>query len=291
MSKKVTDITFDEAKKVVVDVIDLILEFTISAATAVPNVGFEYASKELKILQQQIRDCSGPFLDESVADAYIQTPYGLVLNWQPIISEQLNQFNQAHIAIADFNVKNPGLIEYELLDICESRRKQIIRINEISNYIFSQIKSDPNNKSHIFAFFFNHILKTQETEYSFIDLIEKTLDKIKLHDTSMNFNVQAIFSVVSPILTKNNKYITDGRAIRDLLAHNQFELTFDNVTWKIHLKSPENWNFTFDREFTAQGFIEFESLTDLLYKSTFIIVCLVMLNNILKNRFVRPPLI
>jgi len=291
MSKNVTDITFNEAKKVVFDVIDLILEFTISAATAVPNVGFEKATKELRTLQQQIHDCDRPFLDESVADAYVQIPYALILNWQPIISKQLNQFNQAHITIADFTVRNPGIIEYELLGIDASRRKQIIKINEISNYIFSLIKSDPNNKSHIFAFFFSHIMKTQETEYAFIDLIQGTLDKINRHDSSINFNIPAIFSVNDPILTRNKKYITDGRAIRDLLAHNQFELIFDNGTWKIHFQSPPNWNFEYDVEFTAQEFIQFESLTDLLYKSTFIVVCLVMLNNIVKNRFVRPPLI
>ena len=290
MKNKIRDVSFPDAKKAGMNVIDLILEFTISARKTVPGLGFEKVTKDLQILKEQIRTCDEPFLDESVAETYVGLSLHQIINWYEPIRPQLRQFYGAHLRIADFAFEHPEIIEYDLLNICEARREQVIKVNEISNYIIPNIRSNKNDKAAIYALFYNHILKTESTEYTFIDALAEFVKKMKESDSLVNINMREIFSVLKAVPTKNHKFVTDGRAIRSLLAHNHFKLIFNNNSWSVHFQSPFDWDYAYHRTFTGDQFIEFVSITDLLYKSTFSIIALIMLINILKNRFVRPPL-
>ena len=153
-----------------------------------------------------------------------------------------------------------------------------------------KIKSDKNDRISIYALFYNHILKTESTEYAFINALAEFIRKIKEYDSSVNINIRDIFSVTHAVQSKKYKFITDGRTIRNLLAHNQFKLIFNDNSWSVHFKSPFEWDFAYHRTFSDDQFIQFVTVTDLLYKSTFTIIALIMLINILKTRFVRPPL-
>lgn len=291
VSKKVTELSFAEAKKGGMNIIDLILEFTTSAQKVAPGQGFEKITKDLKILKDQIHTCERPFLDHTVADSYVGLSLDQVMNWYEPIKSQLKKFYDAHMMIADFASKNPEVIDYDLLNICESRREQIIQVNEISNDIIPKAKSNKNDKSSIYALFFNHILKTESTEYAFIDALAEFVKTIRKHDPTVNINIREIFSVENAIpYTDSSGFITDGRAIRNLLGHNRFNLISNDTTWSIHFKNPYDQTFAFHKTYTADQFIEFISVTDLLYKSTFTIICLIILNGIIKNHFVRPPL-
>ena len=290
MKNKIRDVSFPDAKKAGMNVIDLILEFTVSALKIAPGLGFEKVTRDLKILKEQIQTCNGPFLDENIAETYVGLSLHQIITWYKPIRPQLGQFYNAHLRIADFAFENPEIIDYDLLNICETRREQVIKVNEISNYIIPNIKSNKNDKAAIYALFYNHILKTESTEYAFIDALAEFVKKMKEHDSLVNINMSEIFSVLKAVPTRNHKFVTDGRAIRSLLAHNHFKLILNDKSWSVHFKSPFDWEYSYHRTFTGDQFIEFVSITDLLYKSTFSIIALIMLINILKNRFVRPPL-
>lgn len=220
------------------------------------------------------------------ANNYLGPMFERILNWHPSISKQLREFFEAHKAIATYASKYPDM-EYNLLKIISPTRENILRVTKVYNYAVKKIIENKNEVIHLYALFYAHILKTEVIEAAFRQQLEYFFKEIRKRESTANLNFLPceIFSISSQVL-KGNALRTDARAIRDSLTHLQYDLKFINDSWEIHFLNFED-GYNFDRIFGRDDFLEFLDLTDLLYKCTFNIVIMLVMNDVVKPRFVK----
>jgi len=126
--------------------------------------------------------------------------------------------------------------------------------------------------------FYVHILRIESIEYSFVSDFKETLRKYGLEK---NFDADEIFSVKKKVQKgwgknkktgrKQRKWRTDGRAIRDCLGHNLYDLDFTKKPWKIKFKGTKK-GFEYKRSFNRDSFIRFMNDTDLLYRTSLMLL-------------------
>jgi len=132
---------------------------------------------------------------------------------------------------------------------------------------------DTQNQSNLFALFYFHVIRVDAFEDSIKNPLKKLLEKYELNQ---KYDVEEIFSVKQKVKRKDNRYITDIRAVRNFLAHFQFEILDNQDEWKIHFKSGDSPKdkIIFDETFSKEQLVEFLNNSNILYQSQFMLTLL-----------------
>ncbi|HJU33777.1 MAG TPA: hypothetical protein VJ695_01520 [Nitrososphaera sp.] len=81
--------------------------------------------------------------------------------------------------------------------------------------------------------------------------------------------------------------ITDGQAMRHALAHNLFDIVFTEASWEICFNNDKASEYTFQRTYTREQFIDFLSRSDYLYPATYVLLISIVAGTIIKLRLLR----
>jgi len=266
----------------------------ISVALGALNIIREYANElyqrkqtaelqnailELDELEQRIQGKSKPLKTELEVDAHFQQVTNQILDFTPEISSQLHSFWNAHIEIATLAATSGR--SYMPMKYAEDNREKILKVNERYTKVVEKMNKDPNDEISIYALFYVHNLRTEVIEHSFVAQFKELLTGFNL---LAKYDPEEIFSVVSKV-GKGKDWRTDARAVRDALSHNKFELVFSGSTWEIQFNNKKHG---FKKTFTRSEFIQFNNHTDLLYRSTLMLIFGLIARTVIKQHLLVP---
>ena len=85
-----------------------------------------------------------------------------------------------------------------------------------------------------------------------------------------------IFSVDFSIKTKTKNVQSDAEIIRHCLAHNKFDISFKDKSWKIHFENVAK-TYVFRKTYTRDQFVEYLYNYGILYRSTWMLTDIIIL--------------
>lgn len=264
----IISLPFSDAQSAAVNLIDNIYELINDISTIRVGQGYDVLAKQLLQMKSEIQSATGPFLDKSVAEMFYKQFIITFTNIHPDITQNLKDFHEAFIDINDFFGKYPTSGDFKLLNFQNERVKQMMKITQISNKVFQALKTDSNNVISICALFAMHSSKTEMAEYALLKELKNYAQLMKKNKETPKFDPVKIFSVNNQISSQRHGYITEARAIRNLLDHHKYDLHFDSTPLTISFQSQagSDWDFSYNRTFTGEEFRNWAATIDLMYK-------------------------
>lgn len=271
-------ISKSDAIKIALGTLNLVRDFAKELHKRKNTLQMENAIAELDELELRITGDSSPLQKNIEVDAHYQPVTNEIINFSPNLSSQLNKFWEAHIEIATI-AESTGK-SYMPMKLAEENREKILAVNEKYLKIAEVVRRDPNNEISMYALFYIHVLRTEVIEFSFIQQFKDLLTEFGL---TGKYDPEEIFSATNKI-GKNNEWKTDARAIRDALAHSKYEIDFIKSPWEIHFKNTKKH---FDKIFDRHEFLQFYYDTDILYKSTLMLIFGLITRTIIKQHLIK----
>lgn len=302
MSKQVghqyaKDLSLGDARRAVDHIISVIHEFVSSIEQALPGRGYGELASTLETLNESVQKCSGRFLSNDTVDWYINQLLETFTRMNPHIEQNLKDFFEAHKEIANFLDKNPGILEYKLLDFQDSTIYKMKENAGDSNLILSTLKQkNYNDKIALRGLFSTFSSMVETSEKAFLEEFITYRDKINQHARNRNMQYQfpfdpvKVFGIRGIVRRDDNRYYTESRAIRHLLDHDHFQIVSNGKICEIHFKSPINdpsWQFQYDKKFTCEEFFNYVAEVDLFYKTATNLLFTFMLLAVLRQCFVK----
>lgn len=200
-----------------------------------PEKKYIDAITNLKFLQNRINKSNSFFLSTEDIIQYCYPMRDMIIQFTPLISKQLNFYWNAHVdMIEKINQEEINVI---LETIDKNKIKQMGILNQLHSKTMKQFLTDTSNLSHLFALFYFHVLRVDTFENSIKNPLKKLLEKYELNHL---LDIESMFSIKHKVKTKNGKYTTDIRVVRNCLAHFKFEILDNQDEWKIYFKSGED---------------------------------------------------
>lgn len=288
--KPAPSLTLQEGKQACKHLIDVIFEFVDSVDKIFPNAGYDVLAQHLTTMKNDVNKASGPFLTEDICNKFIHEFLYSFTHINPSLDTNLQNFNSAYVDISDFFANNPTAGSFQLTNYGNARVTQMVKINQASNEVLTALKTDPCNIVNLHASFAVHSSKTEMSEYGLLNEIKNYEKIMKDNSAQVNFDPIQIFSINNPIQQQNGTFITEARAIRNLIDHHKYDLDLKSNPCTIHFQSQAgpDWNFTYDRKFTGSEYRDYLALLDLFYKCVVNILFCYQLLAVLRAKFVIP---
>jgi len=277
-----TEFSKPHAKVVALNTLDAVRGYAKELYKRNPLVKLEYSIMELDELESRIKGNSNPLRTSLEVDAHFHQITHEIVNFSPQISTQLAQFWKAHLEVASMAESNSK--PYIIMGYIDDNQKQILKVDERYHQVADRIRINQNDEITVYALFYVHILRTEIIEYNFLKQFREMLTDFEL---SQKYDAEEIFSANNKI-RKGRGWKTDARAIRDALSHNKYELFFTDDDWKIHFKNNEE-GYNYDKVFKKEDFFRFQSDTDILYRSTLMLVLDLISRTIIKQHLLQAP--
>ena len=258
------------------------------------NISFHMPEKKhtdaitnLKFLQNKINKNDYSFLSTEDIIQHCYPMRDMIIRFTPLISKQLNFYWNAHIDI--MNKINQKEVNVSLETIDKNKIKQMGILSQLHTKTMKRFLTDTSNLSHLFALFYFHVLRVDTFEKSIKDPLKKLLEKYELNHLC---DVESMFSIKHKIKTKNVKYTTDIRVVRNCLAHFKFEILDNQDEWKIYFKSgkdSEDYAY-YNESFSKEQLVEFLNNSNILYQSQYMLTALLSAITYFKP-FAKEPLL
>ncbi len=239
-------------------------------------------------MKTRILTSKGPFLNRDVCENFVNEFLTTFTRFNVDIEQNLLAFHNAYVEITQFFNQNPGVGSFELTNYGNDRVEQMVKINQASNQTLTSLNKDPCNLTLIHAAFSIHSSKTEISEYSLLKELENYKKLMEQNNATVNFDPIKIFSVNKPIKQKDGSFITEARAIRNLVDHHKVDIDLKTNPCTIHFFSQvgPKWNFNYDRKFTGLEFKDYLALLDAFYKCLVNILFCYQLLQVLRAKFV-----
>lgn len=288
VARSTANLTWSEAQDAVDHIADIIWEFLDSIDKQFPGVGYRKLADDLVSMKTQTRQASQPFLDAASCDSFINQYLQTFTNINNSIDQNLQDFNSAYTEIANFFASNQTAGNFQLTNYGNPRIEQMVKINSASNIILPALKKNPNSIINLYASFAVHSSKTEMAEYALLKEIQNYHKIMGDNSSQVSFDPVEIFSLSSPIQDNRGNFMTEGRAIRNLIDHHKYDVTSSGSTTTIKFDSQadSSWRFTYSRTFTVPEFVDYLALLDFLYKCIVNILFTYQLLAVLRNKFV-----
>jgi len=276
-----TEFSKSHAKIVALNTLDAVRGYAKELYKRNPLVKLEYSIMELDELESRIKGNSNPLRASIEVDAHFHQITHEIVNFLPQISSQLAQFWKAHLEVATIAESNSK--PYTIMGYIDDNQKQILEVDERYRIVSDRIRINQNDEIAVYSLFYIHILRTEIIEYNFLKQFKEMLIDFELNE---KYDAEEIFSANNKI-SKGNVWRTDARAIRDALSHNKYELTFTDSDWKIHFHNNEE-GYNYDKIFKKEDFFRFQTDTDILYRSTLMLVLNLISRTVIKQHLLHP---
>lgn len=273
-----------QAKKLVLDLLDIVITYAEELSQLKPSYNMLNTIREMKSVEDDVKN-NIPLKFSIVVDAKFLLLTNQIINFRSSISWNLKQFWEAQIDMMEISATSKK--HYEPTKQAMANKDKILEVNARYEKTAKRYAKNQNDEVLLYALFYNHILKTETIEHSLLKQFKETLVYFAL---SKNYDAERIFSVTDKIQKgwkkKKGKKIkvwrTDARAIRDCLGHNLYKLNFQKDPWKVHFKSTRK-GFEYDKIFTKNSFTKFMNDTDLLYRSSLMLLFHIVALTIIKQ--------
>jgi hypothetical protein len=290
--KLAKDLTLDEAKKAVNNIIEIINEFLCSIEQAIPHQGYGRLASSLVKLNSDVQKCSGPFLKTATVDDFIQTLFTTFTRMHPNIEKNLQDMFEAQKEIILFLEQHNKPFEYKNLDFDDDIINKMKDVTMYTNQILPKLKqSNYSDMTGINALLLNHSSRVETVVKAFLEELTKYRDKINQYAKTQNipytvkYDPVKIMGVRGTVLRNNGKHYTEATAIRHLIDHHHFKINQNPCT--IHFKSPpKGWEFTYDKTFTCEDFYNFVAEIDTFCKAAVNLLFSIQLLGVLRQKFV-----
>jgi len=288
VSQSCSSLSFSDAQKACEHLIDNIYEFIDSINTVFPGAGYDVLSSHLVNMKARILTAKGPLLTTDECENFIGEFLYTFTHFNPDIEQNLQDFHKAYVEITQFFKDNPGIGSFQLTDYGNDRVEQMVKINHASNEVLVSLKNNPCNVISLYASFSIHSSKTEMSEYALLKELSNYKKIMETNSATVSFDPIKIFSVKNPIQKQDGKFITEARAIRNLIDHHKFDLDVKSNPCSIHFKSQAggDWEFTYDRKFTGLEFKDYLALLDVFYKCLVNLLFCYQLLQVLRAKFV-----
>jgi len=275
------------AKTATLSLFEIIIPFAHELEKIKPSPPIQTAIKQL--IREKIKIQNNTVLNPSVLDTEFAYFVKQIINFRSSISSNLQQFWDAQIDMMDISDKKNK--PYNPAKYAMENKKTILVVN--SRYEKAAIKFSKNldNEVLLYSLFYAHILRIETIEYSFLADFK---DSLKNFGLLKKYDAEKIFSVKRKvkkgwIIDKKTKKMkkawrTDGRAIRDCLGHNAYDLDFSKDPWKIKFKSTKK-GYEYNKSFNRDSFVSFMNNTDLLYRSSLMMLFTIFTLTLCKQHF------
>lgn len=284
----VSSLSFSDAQKACEHLIDNIYEFVDSINMVFPGAGYDVLASHLVSMKAKILTTKDPFLTNDICDKFVGEFLLTFTHFHPDIKQNLQDFHKAYVEITQFFKDNPGVGSFQLTDYGNDRVEQMVKINHASNEVLISLKNDPCNVGALYASFAVHSSKTEMSEYALLKELQNYKKIMERNSATVSFDPIKIFSINNPIETQDGKFITEARAIRNLIDHHKFDLDVKSNPCLIHFKSiaDDKWEFTYDRKFTGLEFKDYLALLDVFYKCLVNLLFCYQLLQVFRAKFV-----
>jgi len=288
-ARPASSLTLEEAKQACKHLIDVIYEFVDSIDKAFPSANYNVLATHLISMKDNIQNASGPFITNDTCDKFIHEFLFSFTHINPDIDENLQEFNNAYTEIANFFASNPNAGNFQLTNYGNERVRQMVKINQASNEVLTAMKNDPCNVTSLYAAFAVHSSKTEMSEFGLLNELQNYVKIMRNNSAQVNFDPIQIFSINNAVQQNGGSFITEARAIRNLIDHHKFDLNARDNSCIIHFKSQvtPKWKFAYDREFTGDEFRDYLALLDLFYKCVVNILFCYQLLAVIRAHFVN----
>lgn len=246
-----------------------------------PEAEYMHPLMDLEELRTRLGSNKIPLRSENEVDYYFNRLTQLIIKHRPSARRQLQSFFDAHLDMAE--ISHEKGIFYNPLKFIQENRSKIERVAEMQETVLEQYNKTPNDEITIYALLFIHILHTQTIAES---TINQLIDTLNASGAISKYNPDEIFAV-DQFFKLKNKTITDGQAMRHALAHNLFDIVFTKSGWEIRFNNDKASEYTFQRTYTREQFIEFLSRSDYLYQASYILLISIVAGAIIKLRLLQ----
>jgi len=244
-----------------------------------PSFNLKFSSAFLGKIKLIIKGILPPFVQQREVDFILQSVTDQIIGIRPNVSGKLRQFWNAHLEMAEISERTGSL--YAPVQLINQNREEILKIADKYNVVVSRFSQNTNDEINLFALFYIHILKIDVIEYSFVKQFRDLLGDFNLRT---QYDPEEIFSAGTKI-RRNRQWRTDGRAIRDSLAHNMYTIEFANNSWVIEFDNRTS-GYNFVRRIPKDEFLTLFVDLDFLYRSSLILVFDMVLSTLIKQHFV-----
>lgn len=237
-------LSFEDAKKASEFLIDNIYEFVDSVDKLSPGQGYDQLAIHLITMKNTIVNSTSVFMTNETCDNFIHEFLFTLTNIHPDIQQNLQDFNDAYTEIGNFFATNSSAGNFQLTNYGDERIIQMIKINHASNDVLIAMKNDPCNLINLHASFAIHSSKTEMSEFGLLNELKGYEKIMKNNSITPNFDPVQIFSINNKIDQKDGSYITEARALRNLVDHHKYDLDMKSTPCVIHFKSTagSGWN-------------------------------------------------
>ena len=293
VSRKVADLSFDEAKQHTNIITGIINEFLDSVEQIFPGIGYGDMVESLKSLQSEINSSSKPFLSSTKVNEYTSALFDVFTTMNPDLENNLQKLFDSYKEIGNFISGNNSDIDFTILDFRNSRVDDIKDNNDNLMEIIPKLKKvNYEDVSLIRGLFsiFTSIVETSEELHreALLEFRNKINEYAKNHDLHYTFPFDPvdIFSIGDSVIRRNGKHYTKQRALRHLIVHHHDKINSSDNT--IEFKSPDDdpqWTFDFDETMTFKVFCDYVGTVDAFYKSSVSLMLTFSLLGYLRTHF------
>lgn len=255
-----TPLSFSMCQRLTNKSLGHVIDFAQTVENLYPGSGFLQPILKLDELKTRVNTATNEFLTGTEIDDYIKPMVMQIVSWNKKISDQLLDFWKAQIDIGNTAVSVNS--RYDPLEIANQGIKKINYANKVFVSTVEALHLDPQNKNYLYALFYAQILATETAEFSFRKQLETLLKK---YDLDKKYDATEIFSIDEKI-PKGATFRTDSRAIRDSLAHYQYQIETVGGTWEIKFSNVDD-GYNFTPIYTREEFLNHMKNADVLYKS------------------------
>lgn len=176
---------------------------------------------ELRKLEKNIANASGPFLTYEESIKKQNKIYPLLLNWNNEIAKQASEFYNLTAEIARLTAKpNSSKSSFKPFKMIDQNSEKFLLAASLVTGVFYSVKEKPD-AMELLAMFYGLIATSQTTYHYIFEQINEAIDHYGLND---KYDIYKIFSIKSKIKDRKNEDQTDIRAIRNALSHFDFKL-------------------------------------------------------------------
>lgn len=281
MTTSITSINLSrsQAQEAAVTCLEILQRFMRELDRIYPSFNKGFAVVELGQLRLRVQRILRPLLFQSEVDIALHHVIDEIIHTKPAISSKLQTFWDAHIEMSAMSASSSQL--YDPMKYANENREKILRVDQRHFEVSRRFAQNRDDEVSLYALFYVFMLKIDVIEYSFLKQFKELLQDFNLQS---KYDAEEIFSAISKI-QKGTTWNTDGRAVRDALGHNKFELEFSGGTWKIEFKNDER-GYNFNKIFTKDEFTQFFNNTDMLHRSSLMLIFVIIASTIIKQHFV-----
>lgn len=258
-----------------IELLEKFLFFVVYEKTKEPHLKVHIS--DLQRLRYQIQNNTKDFSTNKIVEI-LNSIIKIIIGWNEKIENQLYLLWDAYTEIT--KISNQNKIPFRPAEKFEKMLNEILQAHLVYEDIILESKKMKSDKMNLYSLFYFHIVNTESLGKALFSQFNKLLKQFHLES---NYDPFTIFSVTTKI-PRWSSYDTDIHAIRNALAHLNYEIIKEGNDWKIKFNQ-NSYGYNFNKLFTRTEFVKFLDDAYGLYESQLALIWVMTTLSILSKFF------